>query len=221
MKIYTRRGDQGDTDLFGGARVRKDDPRVAAYGAVDELNAALGLALAMDEGEHGGGHLDGERVAAVQEDLLTIGSRLAAVDPEEATERGTIPPLEGSRIRDLETWIDELDSELPELDAFILPGGSRAGAQLHVARTICRRAERAITRLRDARPDLEEAVLPYVNRLSDLLFTLARAVNRRAGSRERRWTPRREREGPSPGSSADPGADGETDEGGSPEEGAS
>ena len=111
----------------------------------------------------------------------------------EATERGTIPPLDSSRIQDLEDWIDELDRELPELDAFILPGGSRAGAQLHVARTICRRAERAITRLLEERPDLEDAVLPYVNRLSDLLFTLARAVNRRAGSRERRWTPQRER----------------------------
>ena len=193
MKIYTRRGDQGETDLFGGARVRKDDPRVAAYGAVDELNAALGLALAMDEDEQGGGHLDGQRTAAIQEDLFTIGSRLAAADPAEATERGTIPPLDSSRIQDLEEWIDELDRELPELDAFILPGGSRAGAQLHVARTICRRAERAITRLLEERPDLEDAVLPYVNRLSDLLFTLARAVNRRAGSRERRWTPQRER----------------------------
>ena len=217
MKIYTRRGDQGETDLFGGARVRKDDPRVAAYGAVDELNAALGLALAMDEGEHGGGHLDGERVAAVQEDLFTIGSRLAAADPEEATERGTIPPLDASRIEDLEAWIDELDSELPELDAFILPGGSRAGAQLHVARTICRRAERAVTRLLDARPDLEEAVLPYVNRLSDLLFTLARAANRRAGSRERRWTPQRERQEPPAESGAGPGEEGDagrTGEGG-------
>ncbi|MFB6240144.1 MAG: cob(I)yrinic acid a,c-diamide adenosyltransferase [Gemmatimonadota bacterium] len=193
MKIYTRRGDQGLTDLFGGARVPKDDARVEAYGAVDELNAALGLALAMDEDDQGGGHLDAERLARVQEDLFTIGSRLAAVDPEEATERGTIPPLDDSRVEDLEAWIDELDRELPELDAFVLPGGSRAGAQLHVARTVCRRAERAVTRLRDARPDLEEEVLPYVNRLSDLLFTLARAVNRRAGSRERRWTPQRER----------------------------
>lgn len=193
MKIYTRRGDRGETDLFGGTRVRKDDPRVAAYGAVDELNAALGLALAMDEDEQGGGHLDGERTATLQEDLFTIGARLAAADPEEATERGTIPPLEASRIQDLEDWIDQLDRELPELDAFILPGGSRAGAQLHAARTICRRAERAVTRLLEERPDLEETVLPYVNRLSDLLFTLARAVNRRAGSRERRWTPQRER----------------------------
>lgn len=204
MKIYTRRGDRGETDLFGGVRVRKDDPRVAAYGAVDELNAALGLALAMDEDGRGAAHLDGERTAAVQEDLFAIGSRLAAADPAEATERGTIPPLDSSRIQDLEEWIDELDRELPELDAFVLPGGSRAGAQLHVARTVCRRAERAISRLIEERPDLEEAVLPYVNRLSDLLFTLARAVNRRAGSRERRWTPQRER-----GASEEDGAEGE------------
>lgn len=193
MKIYTRRGDQGETDLFGGARVPKDDARVEAYGAVDELNAALGLALAMDEDEQGGGHLEAGRLARVQEDLFAIGSRLAAVDPEEATERGAIPPLDASRVGELEAWIDELDRELPELDAFVLPGGSRVGAQLHVARTVCRRAERAVTRLLDERPDLEEGVLPYVNRLSDLLFTLARAVNRRAGSRERRWTPQRER----------------------------
>lgn len=211
MRIYTRRGDQGRTDLFGGSRVRKDDPRVMAYGAVDELNAALGLALALDEESAGGdgGRIDAERLAPVQEDLFTIGARLAAADPGDATDRGVIPPLDDSRVQDLEDWIDELDRELPELDAFVLPGGSRAGAQLHVARTICRRAERAITPLLEERPDLEEAVLPYVNRLSDLLFTLARAVNRRAGSRERRWTPQRERRG------AGDDSPGEEDDGGS------
>jgi len=186
VKIYTRKGDTGRTKLFGGVEVDKHDARVAAYGTLDELNASLGLALALDED----GLLGLSELERVQEDLFVLGSRLAAARPERETRRGTIPALEPGRIPDLEAWIDRLDDELPALTAFVLPGGSAAGAQLHVARTVCRRAEREITSLVEADPDLATTVIPYVNRLSDLLFTLARAVNQRAGRPEAAWLPR-------------------------------
>jgi len=219
MKIYTRRGDEGDTGLLGGSRVSKADPRVEAYGTIDELNATIGLALALDreghlgpesgEGDAAGGGgpgagdgaagtgepSDADRLRRVQSDLFTIGAGLAAARPEREEERGTVPRLRGERVEDLEAWIDRLDGELPRLDAFILPGGCPAGAQLHAARTVCRRAERAAVRLARERPEIGgrvvEQVIPYVNRLSDLLFTLARAVNARAGTPEAEWTPRR------------------------------
>lgn len=191
MKIYTRGGDRGETGLLGGDRVPKSDPRVEAYGSVDELNAGLGLALALDAE----GTLDRDELTRVQEDLLAIGARLAAANPERALERGTIPALDPGRVEELERWIDRLYEELPALDAFVLPGGSPAGAQLHVARTVCRRAERAIVDLRGEDAELAEKVIPYVNRLSDLLFTLARSVNRRMGIPEGRWRPQRERRG--------------------------
>ena len=186
MKIYTRRGDEGETSLFGGVRVSKSDERVEAYGTVDELNAGVGLAMALDDGE---GHLDADRLKRVQDDLFAVGARLAAAEPEKALEKGSIPELPASRIADLERWIDELDEGLPSLDAFLLPGGSPAASQLHVARTVCRRAERTVVRLARERPGLREVVLPYLNRLSDLLFTLARAANRRAGVAETEWEP--------------------------------
>lgn len=188
MKIYTRGGDAGRTGLLGGERVPKTDPRVRAYGAVDEVNAAIGFAVAL-----GGGGLDlhDPRIAQVQKDLFAIGARLAAADPERALRRGTIPGLGHDRIEALERWIDELDESLPDLDAFVLPGGTPAAAQLHVARTVCRRAERAIVALLEAQPDLDDVIVPYVNRLSDLLFTLARHVNRAGGGSDVEWTPRR------------------------------
>lgn len=206
MRIYTRGGDRGETDLLGGERVPKSDARVEAYGSVDELNAALGLALALDERER----LERAAVEGVQGDLLAIGARLAAVDPERARERGTIPTLEASRIDDLEEWIDRLDAGLPTLDAFVLPGGCPSGAQLHAARTVCRRAERAIVRLLDAEPELGEVVVPYINRLSDLLFTLARSVNADAGRAESRWVPQREARGRRAEETEAPGAPGAT-----------
>jgi cob(I)alamin adenosyltransferase len=187
MKIYTRRGDSGRTKLFGGVEVHKHDGRVAAYGTLDELNASLGLAMALDAERH----LASTGLEEVQEDLFVIGSRLAAARPQRELERGTIPALPSDRIAALEEWIDRLDEELPPLTAFVLPGGSTVGAQLHVARTICRRAERKITALVEDDPDLAVTVIPYVNRLSDLLFTLARAVNHRAGRPEASWLPRR------------------------------
>lgn len=202
MKIYTRTGDEGRTKLYGGDPVLKDDPRVAAYGTLDELNAAIGCALALDPDSR----LGLDELREVQADLLVLGSRLAAADPERAESRGSIPRLGQERIAALESWIDALDEELEPLDSFVLPGGGPAGAQLHVARTICRRAERSITSLLSEQPGLRLVVLPYVNRLSDLLFTLARAVNARAGHPEDRWLPMRER--PSGDSSApDPNTD--------------
>ncbi|MFQ5890884.1 MAG: cob(I)yrinic acid a,c-diamide adenosyltransferase [Gemmatimonadota bacterium] len=189
MKIYTRRGDRGETSLFGGVRVAKADPRVAAYGTIDELNAALGLALALDAD----GLIDDAALDGVQADLFTLGARLAAARPEEAARKGSIPVLAPARVNELERRIDRLEAELPPLDAFVLPGGSAAAAQLHVARTVCRRAERAITALLASQPDLGDLVVPYINRLSDLLYSLARATNLRAGREESRWEPVRRR----------------------------
>ncbi|MDP2480586.1 MAG: cob(I)yrinic acid a,c-diamide adenosyltransferase [Candidatus Palauibacterales bacterium] len=196
MKIYTRGGDEGETGLLGGTRVSKTDPRVEAYGTIDELNTSLGLALALD---HGGVlDADAEELRGVQGDLLTVGAGLAAAHPDRERERGTVPRLPEDRVAEIEAWIDRLASELPELDAFLLPGGCPAGAQLHVARTVCRRAERAAVRLANQRPgaagDPVSETLPYLNRLSDLLFMLARAANHRAGSPEAEWTPVRRRE---------------------------
>lgn len=193
MKIYTRRGDEGETGLLGGDRVPKSDLRVEAYGTVDELNAAVGLArsLAREAGEE---LLEDGRFKKIQDDLFAVGARLAAADPDRAREKGLVPDLPPGRVEDLEAWIDELDEELPELDAFLLPGGSPAAAQLHAARTVCRRAERAVVRLAREREGLADVVLPYLNRLSDLLFTLARAANRRAGAPETEWEPVRRRE---------------------------
>ncbi len=190
MKIYTKGGDHGETTLFGGVRVLKTDARVEAYGALDEFGAVLGFALALDTA----GLIDRNAMGLVQEDLFVIGARLAAADPRKALEKGTIPALGANRVGELEQWIDELDAELPALDAFILPGGCPAGAQLHAARTICRRAERAIVGLTPEQPELRNLVLPYMNRLSDLLFTLARVVNLRADQPEQQWAPVREQE---------------------------
>jgi cob(I)alamin adenosyltransferase len=191
VKIYTRKGDAGRTKLFGGLDVSKHDARVAAYGTLDELNASLGLAIALDA-EEGLGTADLRRV---QKDLFVLGSRLASARPEREIERGTIPALDPGRIADLEAWIDRLDEELAPLTAFVLPGGCTTGATLHIARTVCRRAEREVTALAEQDPALSDAVIPYINRLSDLLFTLARAVNHRAGHPEAAWLPRRQREG--------------------------
>jgi cob(I)alamin adenosyltransferase len=179
MKIYTRTGDGGETGLFDGTRVSKADARVAAYGDVDELNAWLGLARA------GGVDRDvAQMLEQIQRDLFAVGARLA--DPSHRiarrVEKAAVAQEDVSR---LEGWIDRLESELPPLKRFILAGGSPAGASLHLARTVCRRAERAMVALG---PDaFEPELLVYVNRLSDLLFVMARAVNHRAGAAEIEW----------------------------------
>jgi cob(I)alamin adenosyltransferase len=179
VKIYTRTGDAGDTGLFDGTRVAKDDPRVGAYGEVDELNAWLGLAYA----EIGESDLRA-MLERIQRDLFAVGARLA--DPSrKIADRVTKAAVTSEDIKRLEGWIDGLESELPALRRFILAGGCRGGATLHVARTICRRAERAVVSL--GRNAFEAELLIYVNRLSDLLFVMARVANRRAGVPETEW----------------------------------
>jgi cob(I)alamin adenosyltransferase len=178
VKIYTRTGDGGDTSLFGGTRVRKDDPRVDAYGEVDELNAWLGFVRAA--------RLDAdldEPLVHIQRDLFALGAQLA--DPSDAVSaRATKAALGDADVERLERLIDRLEEELPPLRKFILAGGTSAGAALHVARTVCRRAERRITALD---PPVDARLLRYVNRLSDLLFVLARVVNHRGGVPETEW----------------------------------
>jgi len=178
MKIYTKTGDAGETSLFDGTRVSKADARVDAYGDVDELNAWLGLARA-----HGvGSDIDGD-VARIQRDLFAVGARIA--DPaEKIAARVTKAVVTDADVQRLEELIDRLETELPPLRRFILAGGTAAGAALHVARTVCRRAERKVVSLLPA-PDA--TVLQYLNRLSDLLFVMARAVNHRAGTAETEW----------------------------------
>ena len=195
MKIYTRKGDGGRTKLFGGVEVAKNDQQVDAYGTLDELNALLGVVLALDPDDRLG---TGDLVV-VQEDLFVLGSRLASARPERELARGTIPALPADRVAELEAWIDRLDDELEPLTSFVLPGGCPAGAHLHVARTVCRRAERAVVALTADHPALSTEVIPYINRLSDLLFTLARAVNTRAARPEAKWLPAAKDERAAPG----------------------
>ena len=179
MKIYTETGDGGETSLFDNTRVSKADPRVDAYGEVDELNACLGAALAAGIPED----LSTE-LRTIQQDLFALGARLA--DPSaRIAARVTKTAINDEAIGRLERCIDRLDAEIPPLRRFILPGGSPAGALLHLARTICRRAERRVIGL--GPNAVEPVVIVYLNRLSDLLFTMARAVNHRAGMAEIEW----------------------------------
>ncbi|HEX5580088.1 MAG TPA: cob(I)yrinic acid a,c-diamide adenosyltransferase [Gemmatimonadaceae bacterium] len=181
FKIYTRTGDRGETGLFGGGRVGKDDARVDAYGEVDELNAAVGLARAL--GEEPG--IDAQ-LQRVQRDLFAIGSILATPDREKMARQLEKARLDEARVAELEAAMDEADGELPPLRAFILPAGTPKAAALHVARTVCRRAERRVVAL-SREVELPEIVVVYLNRLSDLLFTLARLANHRAGSGDVEW----------------------------------
>jgi cob(I)alamin adenosyltransferase len=178
VKIYTRTGDAGDTSLYGGVRVSKADARVDAYGEVDELNAFIGLARA--EG------IDADLDAGIvllQRDLFALGAQLA--DPaDKIAPRVAKATLGDAEVVRLEAWIDRLETELPPLQRFILAGGCPAGAALHVARTVCRRAERRIVALH---PPVDAVLVRYVNRLSDLLFVLSRVVNHRAHVAEAEW----------------------------------
>ncbi|HEX9938048.1 MAG TPA: cob(I)yrinic acid a,c-diamide adenosyltransferase [Longimicrobium sp.] len=187
MKIYTRTGDRGDTGLFGGGRVPKDHVRVDAYGEVDELNSTLGVVIVHLQEAGEAALADGLR--QVQADLFTIGANLATPAPEDGgRENAYIAPLDPARAAALEGWIDAADAELEPLKSFILPGGSPAAAALHLARTVCRRAERRVVTL--AREvTVDPALVIYLNRLSDLLFTLARLANKRAGLEDVPWVP--------------------------------
>jgi len=181
-RIYTRKGDKGETSLLGGARVPKDDPRVAAYGDVDETNACIGLArLTAPRG------FADELLGEIQRDLFTIGGALAA--PETGKLKDSQKPkvvIPEARIAALESAIDDADKSLPALKAFVLPGGTAKAAVLHHARTVCRRAERAIVALSHT-GEVPAEILVYMNRLSDLLFTLARLANERAGVNDVTW----------------------------------
>jgi cob(I)alamin adenosyltransferase len=178
VKLYTRTGDAGETALFDGTRVRKDDDRVDAYGEVDELNAWIGLVRATNAA----GAFDAALVQ-IQRDIFALGAQLA--DPsDKIAPRVTKAALTDADVSRLETLIDQIEQELPPLRRFILAGGTPAGSALHVARTVCRRAERRIVALE---PAVDPVLLRYVNRLSDLLFVLARVVNHRAGVPETEW----------------------------------
>ena len=183
MKIYTKKGDDGRTGLYGGERVPKTSPRVSAYGDVDELNSAIGVARA-----HPIDDTTDALLERIQSELFDLGSELATRPGKELA----IEALDEPQITALERAIDAAESELEPLKTFVLPGGCAAAAHLHVARTVCRRAERAIVALADEQA-VRPQVLQYVNRLSDLLFVLARLANHRAGVPDVPWKGRRDR----------------------------
>jgi len=183
VKIYTRTGDAGDTGLFGGGRVPKNHPRVEAYGDVDELNAAIGFARSIEQMPR----ID-EVLVPIQRDLFAIGALLATPDREKMRQHLEKARVDDDRIGQLERAIDDGDRELEPLRSFIVPGGTPKAAALHVARTVCRRAERRVVSLSETGIDeIPQVVVVYLNRLSDLLFTLARVANRRAGAGEVTW----------------------------------
>ena len=181
MKIYTRTGDLGDTGLFGGGRVAKNHPRVAAYGDVDELNSVLGVARAAESLPR----VD-DVIIALQRDLFAIGALLATPDVAKMQSHLEKARIDAARIIELERGIDDCDAELQQLKAFIVPGGTPKAAALHHARTVCRRAERAVVGI-GADEKIPAIVVIYLNRLSDLLFSLARVANARAGIAESPW----------------------------------
>jgi cob(I)alamin adenosyltransferase len=182
VKIYTKTGDRGETGLFDGTRVPKHAPRVAAYGDVDELNAMLGMALAFIR--------EDEELRAcileIQRDLFVVGAQLADPSARVVARRGDKAQFSEEKVTQLEQWIDQFETQLSPLRQFILPGGSKGGATLHLARTVCRRAERSIVALSEqvAIPPL---VIMYMNRLSDFLFTAARLENQRRERPEIPW----------------------------------
>jgi cob(I)alamin adenosyltransferase len=181
MKIYTKTGDGGETALFGGGRVSKHHVRVMAYGDVDELNSAIGVVMAAPPTD-----FEHELLELIQRDLFAIGGQLATREPEKVERALAKARIDEGRIAMLERAIDRADQELPPLAAFILPGGTPKAAAFHLARTVCRRAERSVVALHELEP-VPPIVLVYLNRLSDLLFTLARLANRRAGTPDRTW----------------------------------
>lgn len=179
MKIYTKTGDRGETGLFGGPRVSKDHPRIEAYGTVDELNCVVGVARAAGVGAE----IDA-LLARIQNELFSVGAELASSDPG----RLRLNVITNCHIEYLEQAIDRFDAQLPPLKQFILPVGTSAAAALHLARTVCRRAERCVVAL-DRLPDesISSELIVYLNRVSDLLFVLARAANRQAGVEDVAW----------------------------------
>lgn len=180
MKIYTRTGDDGTTGLLGPGRVLKHSARVEAYGTVDELNAALGRTRVLDTQSW----LTAE-LSTLQSKLFHVGAELAATVPEALAK---LERISDEDVTALERWIDRLEDEMPPLTSFVLPGGSALGAELHVARTVCRRAERHVVALMQAET-VDPRLVRYLNRMADLLFVMARWCNRRAGAPETEWHP--------------------------------
>jgi cob(I)alamin adenosyltransferase len=177
MKVYTKTGDKGETSLLSGGRVPKDHHRIEAYGTVDELNSVLGLLLCESLPE------DSEReLVAVQNSLFAVGAVLA--DP---MGRADHDPKDWA-VESIERWIDSMDSELEQLRSFVLPGGTRSAALAHLGRTVCRRCERRVFTLA-AQEELPQGLLPYLNRISDALFVLARYLNAKAGVQDTKWHP--------------------------------
>lgn len=182
MKIYTKTGDSGMTSLFGGTRVSKDDARIEAYGCADELNSCLGIARSFKPPE------DLDRILLeIQNDLFVLGADLAS---PRTVGSGAVPRIEPSDIARLEGHIDRCEESLEPLASFIVPGGSSIAAHLHQARTVCRRAERLVVKLSKDQP-IGTDLIVYLNRLSDLLFVMARVANARAGQSESPWKGRR------------------------------
>lgn len=181
MKIYTKTGDAGETGLFGGGRVRKNHPRVAAYGDVDELNSALGVARATDPAA-----FEDDLLAAIQRDLFTIGARLATARYDKVKKSHDRMELDPDRVAALEAAIDRTSDAMPALTTFVLPAGTPKAAALHLARTVCRRAERSVVGLSET-DDVPLPFLVYLNRLSDLLFTLARLANHASAVEDVAW----------------------------------
>jgi cob(I)alamin adenosyltransferase len=180
MKIYTKTGDDGKTGLFGGTRVAKDDVRVEAYGTLDELNSALGVARAHDLPAEISGEID-----RIQQELFDVGAEVASVP--EKLHKLDVPRIGEGSIARLERAIDASENELEPLSTFILPGGSIAASHLHVARAVCRRAERRMISLAASSPVLRGEIVRYLNRLGDLLFSWARLANRRASIEDVKW----------------------------------
>ena len=182
MTIYTKTGDDGETALFGGGRVPKSDRRVEAYGGVDELNSFVGLALTSvaDTDIRRG-------LLVIQHDLFAVGANLATPKGDDSRPRPQTPDVPVARVEAMERWIDQATDELPELRQFVLPGGTQGAAMLHVCRSVCRRAERAVVALGREEP-LDDGIIPYLNRLSDLLFVWARLDNYRAGHADVLWS---------------------------------
>ncbi len=198
MAIYTKTGDDGDTALFGGGRVPKNDRRVEAYGAVDELNSFVGLALTSltdvdaDPDADGGPDADANPgirrgLLLIQNDLFALGANLATPERDDSRPRPRTPDVPVARVEAMERWIDRATEELPELREFILPGGTGAAAMLHVCRSVCRRAEREVVAL-GREETLDPGIVRYLNRLSDLFFVWARLENLRAGQADVPWS---------------------------------
>jgi cob(I)alamin adenosyltransferase len=181
VKIYTRTGDHGETGLFGGGRVPKDHPRAAAYGDVDELNSSLGVVRATAPVDFFDPLLE-----SIQRDLFSIGGHLATPDPAKVAKALEKADLSPKRIALFEQVMDEADGEIPPLRSFVLPAGTTKAVAFHLARTVCRRAERSVVHL-SHESHVPELFLAYLNRLSDLLFTLARLANHRAGTGDVTW----------------------------------